>query len=208
MKAFKMDTRAESMVKHQLKARGIKDQRVIDAMQKIPREAFIDESLAPYAYEDTPLSIGQGQTISQPYMVALMTEALKLKETDVVYEIGTGSGYQTALLATLSKHVHTIERIESLSAHAKKTLRSLGLNNITYHVSDGNLQLNRMFDKIIVTAAAKKLPASLMHQLNDGGIIVIPIGGWFQTLYQIEKRGDKLHKKALCDVRFVPLLNA
>ena len=206
MDDFRFDVRCETMIKRQLKARGITDTRVLKAMRNIPREHFIDDALKQYAYEDTPLTIGEGQTISQPYIVALMSEALALKSSDIVYEIGTGSGYQTAILAEIVDHVHTIERLESLSLNAQKTLHQLGYKNITFHVHQGSLDINKQFDKIIVTAAARKLPESLQAQLKEGGIIVIPIGGWFQTLYRIKKQGNKLTKEALCDVRFVPLI--
>lgn len=201
----------ERMVETQIKARGIKDERVLKAMLKVPRHLFVDEALRDQAYGDFPLPIGEGQTISQPYIVALMTEALELKGNERVLEIGTGSGYQTAILAELALWVYTIERFPMLLERAKKVLKELGYKNISFKLDDGTLGWKEAapFDAIIVTAASPDIPPPLVEQLAEGGRIVIPIGDEFsQTLIKGVKKGGKLHTKALEPVRFVKLVGA
>jgi protein-L-isoaspartate(D-aspartate) O-methyltransferase len=201
----------ERMVETQIKARGIKDERVLKAMLKVPRHLFVDEALRDQAYGDFPLPIGEGQTISQPYIVALMTEALELKGNERVLEIGTGSGYQTAILAELVLWVYTIERFPTLLERAKKALKELGYKNISFKLDDGTLGWKEAspFDAIIVTAASPDIPPPLVEQLTEGGRIVIPVGDEFsQTLIKGVKRGGKLHTKALEPVRFVKLVGA
>ena len=201
----------ERMVETQIKARGIKDERVLKAMLKVPRHLFVDEALRDQAYGDFPLPIGEGQTISQPYIVALMTEALELKGNERVLEIGTGSGYQTAILAELALWVYTIERFQALLERAKKVLKELGYKNISFKLDDGTLGWKEAapFDAIIVTAASPDIPLPLVEQLAEGGRMVIPIGDEFsQTLIKGVKKGGKLHTKALEPVRFVKLVGA
>ena len=200
----------ERMVEKQIKARGIKDERVIKAMLKIPRHLFVDESLVEQAYGDYPLPIGEGQTISQPYIVALMTEALELKGNERVLEIGTGSGYQTAILAELALWVYTIEKIPTLLQKAKKVLiEILGYKNISFKLGDGTLGWKEAspFDRIIVTAASPSIPDPLIEQLKEGGKIVIPIGDEYsQTLVKATKIKNKLQIESLGEVRFVKLI--
>ena len=201
----------ERMVETQIKARGIKDERVLKAMLKVPRHLFVDEALRDQAYGDFPLPIGEGQTISQPYIVALMTEALELKGNERVLEVGTGSGYQTAILAELALWVYTIERFPTLLERAKKVLTELGYKNISFKLDDGTLGWKEVapFDAIIVTAASPDIPPPLVEQLSEGGRIVIPVGDEFsQTLIKGVKKGGKLHTKALEPVRFVKLVGA
>jgi protein-L-isoaspartate(D-aspartate) O-methyltransferase len=201
----------ERMVETQIKARGLKDERVLKAMLKVPRHLFVDEALRDQAYGDFPLPIGEGQTISQPYIVALMTEALELKGNERVLEIGTGSGYQTAILAELALWVYTIERFQALLERAKKVLKELGYKNISFKLDDGTLGWKEAapFDAIIVTAASPDIPPPLVEQLAEGGRMVIPVGDEFsQTLIKGVKRGGKLHTKALEPVRFVKLVGA
>lgn len=201
----------ERMVETQIKARGIKDERVIQAMFKVPRHLFVPPSLRDQAYGDFPLPIGEGQTISQPYIVALMTEALELKGNERVLEIGTGSGYQTAILAELALWVYTIERYATLQEKAKAILFELGYKNISFKVGDGTLGWKEVapFEAIIVTAAAPEIPPPLIEQLAEGGRIVIPVGDEFsQMLIKGVKKGGKLHTKTLEPVRFVKLIGA
>lgn len=199
----------ERMVENQIKARGITDERVLQVMRKVPRHLFIDPALRDQAYGDYPLPIGEGQTISQPYIVALMTEALELKGHERVLEIGTGSGYQTAILAELALWVYTIERYAFLQERAKKILFELGYRNISFKIGDGTLgwQEASPFDAIIVTAGAPQIPPPLIEQLAEGGRIVIPVGDEFsQILVKGVKRGGVLHTKNLEPVRFVKLI--
>ena len=198
------------MVKEQIIARGVEDKRVIKAMLDIPRHLFVPKEVEKEAYEDYPLPIGFNQTISQPYMVAVMTEYLELKEEDVVLEIGTGSGYQTAILAYLVKKVYTVEREEKLLERAKKILEKLGFDNIRYKCGDGSKGWMDYapYEKIIVTAAAPKIPEPLIEQLKNNGIIVIPVGSrWIQELVvakKDEKGSLKIEEKFEC--AFVPLI--
>jgi len=200
----------ERMVRDQIEARGIKDKRLLNVMRKIPRHLFVDEALREQAYNDYPLPIGEGQTISQPYIVALMTEALELKGQEKVLEIGTGCGYQTAILAELAQSVFTIERVPTLMQRAKAILDSLGYFNVAYKTGNGTLGWPEVapFQGIIVTAAAPEIPQPYVEQLEPGGKMVIPLGDKFsQVLYKIIKLPDgRIKKQYLCGCRFVPLV--
>ena len=201
----------EKMVETQIKARGVKDTRVLEAMLKVPRHLFVEEALRDQAYGDFPLPIGEGQTISQPYIVAIMTEALELKGSERVLEVGTGSGYQTAILAELALWIYTIEKYSSLLERAKNILIKLGYKNISFKLGDGSLGWKEVapFDAIIVTAAAPKIPQPLIDQLLEGGRIVIPVGDEYsQVLVKGIKRDGKLHTQTLEPVRFVKLVGA
>jgi len=199
----------EWMVKTQLESRGIKDKRVLDAFRKVKRHLFVPKSYRREAYGDYPLPIGEGQTISQPYMVAVMTELLKLKGDERVLEIGTGSGYQAAILSLLAKEVYTIEIIPSLAKSAEKRLKELGYDNVWVKCGDGYLGWPEKapFDGIIITCAAPRLPNPLKEQLAEGGRIVAPIGeeGEMQTLTVFEKRDGKLIKREEGGCFFVPM---
>ncbi len=203
-------TRArKTMVESQLIPRGIRDERVISAMLKVPRHLFVDEALMAQAYSDYPLPIGEGQTISQPFMVAFMTEALGLRGTERVLEIGTGSGYQTAVVAELSGRVYSIERIPSIADRARKTLDSLGYPNIVIKIGDGTLgwEEESPFDAILVTAGAPQVPHTYMEQLAEGGRLVIPVGGEFvQELMRITKKKGRIERESLGGCRFVKLV--
>jgi len=198
------------MVESQIVARGISDRRLIDTMLKVPRHIFVEEAMASQAYNDTPLPIGEKQTISQPYMVALMTELLQLKGTDRVLEIGTGSGYQTAILAQLADRVYTIERIRPLALKARKALDSLGLLNINLRIEDGTCgwESEAPFDAIMVTAGAPDVPGHLIDQLNIGGRLVIPVGNqWEQVLVRVIKGADGTFiREESTNCRFVKLI--
>lgn len=197
------------MVKTQLESRGIKDKRVLDAFRKVKRHLFVPKSYRKEAYGDYPLPIGEGQTISQPYMVAVMTELLKLKGDERVLEIGTGSGYQAAILSILAKEVYTIEIIPSLAESAKERLKKLGYNNVWVKCGDGYLGWPEKapFDGIIITCAPPRLPKPLKEQLAEGGRIVAPIGeeGEMQVLTVFEKKNGKLIKKEEGGCFFVPM---
>lgn len=208
--AFDFSAKKEEMIKEQIIARGIKDPKVISAMKKVDRHLFVPRHLRDYVYEDGPLAIGYGQTISQPYIVAFMTEALELKPADVVLEIGTGSGYQAAILAEIVKQVYTIEILKPLADGARERLRDLGYKNIEVKYGDGYLGWPQYapFDKIIVTAAPDEIPLELVRQLKVGGRMVVPIGSFFQELYLITKTEDGFTKKALLPVRFVPMVTS
>ncbi len=197
------------MVADQIRARGIRDERLLAAMEEIPRHRFVPASLASRSYEDCPLPIGEGQTISQPYIVAEMTEALRLSGTEKVLEIGTGSGYQTAILSRLAREVITVERIASLLNGAGKILPELDLGNVRLLVGDGTMGVpeEAPFDRVIVTAASPDVPAPLFEQLAEGGIMVIPVGArWEQDLLRVRKKGGKPRKDLLGACRFVPLI--
>ncbi len=197
------------MVDLQLIPRGIKDSRVIDAMRKVPRHLFMPESVQGDAYSDMALPIGDGQTISQPYMVAVMTELLELKGDETVLEIGTGSGYQAAILAELGKEIYTIERIPTLADRAMKVLASLGYDNVHVIVGDGTKghPEKAPFDRIIITAAAPGIPSALKDQLKEGGIIVAPVGERFsQILVKGKKQQDVLIEEYNTACVFVPLI--
>jgi len=198
----------QRMVTEQLKARGISDDRVLNAMNKVPREEFVPPDSRAGSYEDGPLPIGYGQTISQPYIVAFMTEQLRLKPSDRVLEIGTGSGYQAAILAELMSEVYSIEIVEPLAKNAEATLQRLGYENVHVKIGDGYKGWPEAapFDAIIVTCAPDKLPQPLVDQLKDDGRMVIPVGDRFaQELYLLEKKNGQLKQSATLPVRFVPM---
>jgi protein-L-isoaspartate(D-aspartate) O-methyltransferase len=199
----------QRMVEQQLKPRGIKEERVLAAMAKVPREEFVPADARPSAYEDGPLPIGYDQTISQPYVVAFMTEQLRPKRSDRVLEIGSGSGYQAAILGELVAEVYTIEIVEPLAKSAEATLQRLGYNNVHIKVGDGykGWPEEAPFDAIIVTCAPEKVPQPLVDQLKDGGRMVIPVGERFaQQLYLLEKKNGQLKESITLPVRFVPML--
>ena len=197
------------MVEEQLRGRGIRDERVLEAMARVPRHEFVPAEHRDEAYEDHPIGIGAGQTISQPFVVAAMLEALSLRPEDVVLEVGAGSGYETALLAELARTVHGVERIASLAENARATLERLGYRNVSIVQGDGSQGLPDAapFDAIVVAAAAPRVPPSLLDQLRDGGRLVIPVGsGIAQELQLVRKSGDALTTRHLDGVRFVPLI--
>ncbi len=199
----------ERMVETQIAARGIRDERVLEVMRKVPRHLFVEEALRDQAYADHPLPIGEGQTISQPYIVALMTEALELKGDERVLEVGTGSGYQTAILAELARWVYTIERFARLLERARRVLRELGYANVSFKLGDGTLGWpeEAPFDAIMVTAAGPKVPEPLLEQLAEGGRLVMPIGDeWSQHLVKVVKKGGRFYRTVLEPVRFVKLV--
>ena len=201
----------QRMVDQQLKSRGIKDERVLAAMAKVPREEFIPVEARVDAYQDGPLPIGYDQTISQPYIVAFMTEQLRPKPSDRVLEIGSGSGYQAAILAELVADLYTIEIVEPLAKTAEATLQRLGCKNVHIKIGDGykGWPEEAPFDAIIVTCAPEKVPQPLVDQLTDGGRMVIPVGERFaQQLYLLEKRDGQLKESATLPVRFVPMLRS
>lgn len=197
------------MVQYQLVSRGIHDERVIKAMSEVPRHLFMPELYRHAAYEDCPLPIGEGQTISQPYMVAIMTQCLELKGKERVLEIGTGSGYQAAILSRLASHVYTIERHAVLAARAKIILKQMGYDNISVITGDGSLGLPEKapFHGIIVTAYAPHVPVSLIDQLEIGGRLVIPIGNPYnQILHQMVKLEEGVRDSDILECAFVPLI--
>jgi len=197
----------EQMVVEQLMSRDIKDERVLAAMRKVPRHAFIPDNYLDMAYNDTPLPIGSDQTISQPYIVAYMTEQICPTRQDTVLEIGTGSGYQAAVLAELSSLVCTIEIVPELGEQAQKILQELGYQNIKVKIGDGYYGWPEFapFDAIILTAAPKQIPATLLQQLKSGGRLIAPIGDEYQELVLITRKGDEYKQKRLIPVRFVPM---
>ncbi|MBN1836905.1 MAG: protein-L-isoaspartate(D-aspartate) O-methyltransferase [Spirochaetales bacterium] len=201
---------ARRMVQAQIRARGIRDERVLDVMSRLPRESFVSGAVAADAYGDFPLSIGYGQTISQPYMVALMTQELALSGDERVLEVGTGSGYQTAILAELALEVYTIELVGPLLRRARRTLDRLGCANVHFKVGDGSRGWPEAapFDRIIVAAAASSVPHALTEQLADNGIMVIPVGDSrsFQTLMILTRSGRHIESREGIGCRFVPLI--
>ena len=202
-------TARNRMVENQLISRGIKDPRVLDAMRKVPRHRFVEEALFSQAYNDHPLPIGEKQTISQPYMVALMTEALELQGGERVLEIGTGSGYQTAILAELAEKIYSIERIRTLSVKAQRILDDLGYFNVVLKVGDGTMGLKEEepFDGIMVTAGSPDVPQPLVDQLAMGGRLVVPVGDRYtQSLIKIVRAKEGITKTDLGGCRFVNLL--
>lgn len=202
-------TLRENMVRDQLMPRGIKDGLVLSAFRKVERHLFVPEEFLENAYGDHPLPIGAGQTISQPFIVALMTESLELKGAEKVLEIGTGSGYQTAILAELAKKVYSIERIPPLAEKAKTLLTGLGYKNIEVDVKDGSLGWpeHAPYDAIMVTASCPGKPTALLAQLSDGGRLVAPIGAAFgQILTLFTKKKDSVFERELCGCMFVPLI--
>jgi protein-L-isoaspartate(D-aspartate) O-methyltransferase len=203
------DRKRADMVQHQLELRGIQDKRVLEVMSRIPRHLFVPYRLRDRAYCDTPLHIGEGQTISQPYMVALMTEMLALTGAENVLEVGTGSGYQTAILAELARFVHSIERVTSLAESARQRLAVLGYTNVQIHIGDGSLGLESQapFEAILVTAGAPEVPPSLCMQLAEGGKLIVPVGSQtLQRLYLVEKKRGRLSTKESTGCVFVPLI--
>ena len=197
------------MVEEQLVERGVKNLSVLEAMSRVPRHLFAQDSLQHRAYGDTPLPIGENQTISQPYIVGAMTEALALKGEERVLEIGTGSGYQTAIIAELCRQVFTIERLNNLSRKAQNILESLNYMNIVFKMFDGTYGWpdQAPFDAILITASAPEIPDSLVNQLGDGGRLVAPIGGADkQKLVVLTKKGDRVSRRDLVNCKFVPLI--
>ena len=197
------------MVQEQLAARGIKDERVLAAMTKVPRHRFVEEGLWSQAYGDFPLPIGEGQTISQPYIVALMTQALQLQPGDKVLEVGTGSGYQVAVVAEMAHRVFSVERISTIAARARRILDELGYSNVLIKIADGTVGWpeEAPFDAIIVTAGAPDVPEPLLAQLAEGGRMVIPVGDMYsQELVKIVKTDEGYKKEDLGGCRFVKLV--
>lgn len=199
----------EQMVETQIVRRGVRDVRVLEAMREVPRHLFVAPEYRYLAYSDGPLPIGHGQTISQPYIVALMSELLQLKGDEKVLEVGTGSGYQAAVLSYLAREVHTIERYANLARYAAVILKELGLDNVHVHTGDGSKGLpeHAPFDAIIVTAAAPNIPRPLLDQLKDGGRLVIPVGGrGGQVLERWVRQGERYDYESIIPVAFVPLV--
>lgn len=199
----------EHMVEVQIRARGVKNDRVLAALRKVPRHLFVPLELQPFAYGDEPLPIGEGQTISQPYIVAYMTAALELKGGEKVLEVGTGSGYQSAVLAEIVPVVFTVELIGGLSGKAQALLQKLGYTNIHFRIGDGTSgwEENAPFEAIVVTAAAEAVPKRLQEQLAPTGRMIIPVGVGFQELVLISRERKGFRKKKLLPVRFVPLVS-
>ncbi|SDH40347.1 protein-L-isoaspartate(D-aspartate) O-methyltransferase [Vibrio xiamenensis] len=191
-----------------LQANGISDQAVLDAIYRVPRERFVSQAMLHQAYDNNALPIGQGQTISQPYIVAKMTQCLELHRNSKVLEVGTGSGYQTAVLAQLVEHVYSIERIKALQWDAKRRLKQLDIYNVSTKHGDGwnGWPARGPFDAIIVTAAPKVVPQSLLEQLSEGGVMVIPVGDTEQQLLKITRKGEEFISQSIEMVRFVPLI--
>ncbi|HET7694426.1 MAG TPA: protein-L-isoaspartate(D-aspartate) O-methyltransferase [Vicinamibacterales bacterium] len=202
-----MDPRSR-MVAEQIRARGVRDERVLDAMMRVPREQFVPPALQPAAYEDHPLEIGHGQTISQPYIVAYMTEALRLEPSHRVLEIGAGCGYQTAVLAELVREVFSVELLPDLADRARSTLAALGYTNVQLRTGDGyeGWPEHAPYDRILAAAAPVSVPPALLEQLVDGGIIALPIGTAYQELRVLQTRGASLETLATLPVRFVPMI--
>ncbi|KQC05422.1 MAG: protein-L-isoaspartate O-methyltransferase [Methanoculleus sp. SDB] len=199
----------ERMVRDQIEGRGISDRRVLAAMRAIPRHVFVPEEVCASAYEDRPLPIGEGQTISQPYIVALMTELLDVGPEDRVLEIGAGSGYQAAILGRIASHVISVERLPAIARGAREHLAALGIDNVEVVVGDGTAgwPAEAPYDAIIVTAAAPDIPRPLLDQLRDGGRLVAPVGDRaIQTLVRLEKAGGELSTRSCGGVCFVPLI--
>ncbi len=193
------------MIEEQIRGRGLDEPRVIEAMRAVPRHRFIPDAYRSHAYEDCAVSLDLGQTVSQPYIVGLMTRLLDVRESDRILEIGTGSGYQTAILARLARSVFTVERLSVLGQRARETLESLGYDDIHYRIGDGyeGWTEHAPFDKIMVTAAPGELPDTLFRQLKDGGKMVIPIG---EELYTVTRSGEEPVKVHHGGVRFVPMV--
>jgi len=209
MKEDKFREKRIKMVDLQIRAKGVRSSKVLEIMEKVPRHCFIPENTQAHAYADEPLPIGKGQTISQPYIVAYMTDALNLDGNEKILEIGTGSGYQTAILAEIGREIFTVEVVKLLAARAKKVLSELSYNNIQFKLGDGNegWEEHALYDAILVTAAPPKIPEKLIEQLKIGGRMILPVGVTFQELVYIEKLEKKIRKKKLLPVRFVPLIS-
>jgi protein-L-isoaspartate(D-aspartate) O-methyltransferase len=196
------------MIEHQIRGRGIRNEKVLRAMMQIPREKYVPENYKKYSYSDNPIPIGYGQTISQPYIVAYMTSILNPDKNQKILEIGTGSGYQAAILSLLYKEVYSVEIIKALGEKAKKIFKEQDLNNITVKIGDGyeGWKEYAPFDAIIVTCAPENVPQLLVDQLAEGGKMVIPVGGTYnQVLYLLEKRDNKIRTTATLSVSFVPM---
>jgi protein-L-isoaspartate(D-aspartate) O-methyltransferase len=199
----------DRMVETQLAGRDIRDPRVLDAMRAVPRHLFVPPDVVDHAYEDHPVPIGFGQTISQPYIVAWMVERLRLSPNNRVLEVGAGCGYQTAILARLAREVFAVEIIDALTTRARATLDALGVTNVQLATRDGSFGWpeHAPFDAVVVAAAAREVPPALVEQLADRGRLIIPVGGEeFQTLRLMERRGPDVTDEELVDVRFVPLV--
>ena len=203
-----MSEQRNEMVREQIERRGIRDPRVLQALRDVKRHLFVPEESRPDAYGDYPLAIGEGQTISQPYIVALMTETIEPKPTDRVLEIGTGSGYQAAVLSRVVREVYSIEIVDVLGTAAAARLKQLGYTNIHVRIGDGykGWPEKAPFDAIVVTAAPPELPQALVDQLAEGGRMVVPVGTSYQELLLIEKAGGKVSKHVITTVRFVPMV--
>ncbi len=204
-----MTDQRERMVDRQIERRGIENPRVLQALRDVKRHLFVEPEDVTSAYEDHPLPIGHGQTISQPYIVALMTEVIDPQPADRVLEIGTGSGYQAAVLSRLVEHVFTIEIVEALGEAAQARLKNLGYHNVSVKVGDGykGWPEHAPFDKIVVTAAPPEVPQALVDQLAPGGCMVVPVGSTFQELLLVEKsKGGEISKRVITGVRFVPMV--
>jgi protein-L-isoaspartate(D-aspartate) O-methyltransferase len=199
----------QQMVREQIESRGVKDGRVLEALRKVQRHLFVPAPWQNSAYDDRPLPIGHGQTISQPYIVAYMTEAVKINPGDRVLEIGTGSGYQAAVLGELAQEVYSIEIVKPLAESARLLLEKMGYKNIKVRWGDGyqGWKEQAPFDAIIVTAAPSEIPGELVKQLKTGGRMVVPMGGFFQELYLITKTESGIKKETLLPVRFVPMIH-
>jgi protein-L-isoaspartate(D-aspartate) O-methyltransferase len=199
----------KEMVDSQMRKRDITDERVLEVMEQVPRQEFVPEELQEYAFIDRPLPIGYGQTISQPYIVAVMTQLLEVKEDDRVLEVGTGSGYQAAIMGELAKEVYTVEIIEPLASRATELLERLGYTNIHVRHADGyyGWEEHAPYNVIVVTCAPDHIPQPLLEQLADGGRLAIPVGppGAYQSLWKIERKGDEIISRRMMGVQFVPL---
>jgi protein-L-isoaspartate(D-aspartate) O-methyltransferase len=197
----------EAMVAEQIAARGVRDEKTLAAMRKVPRHLFVPREVQRDAYADSPLPIGHGQTISQPYIVAYMTEALRLRGGETVLEVGTGSGYQAAVLAEIAAQVYTIEIVTPLAESARETLRRLGYDRVSVRAGDGyaGWPEKAPFDAIMVTAAAPRVPEPLKAQLKDGGRLILPVGDDVQELLVVTRRGEKFEESRVLGVRFVPM---
>jgi protein-L-isoaspartate(D-aspartate) O-methyltransferase len=206
--ADQFEQQRADMVRRQIEARGVRSPKVLEVMRRVPRHEFVPRELAAHAYDDRPLSIGHGQTISQPFIVAYMTEALEPRAEDVVLEIGTGSGYQAAVLSHLVREVLTIEILEPLADQARATLQRLGYRNVQVRAGDGyaGWPERAPFSKIIVTAAPPELPQTLVDQLAVGGVMVVPVGNVFQELMVVRKTERGIRRQSVMPVRFVPMV--
>ena len=198
----------EAMVREQIEARGVRDTRVLEALRRVPRERFVPPGSESVAYQDSPLTIGHGQTISQPYIVAVMSEAAAIEQDDVVLEIGTGSAYQAAVLGELARDVYTIEVVPALAAQAAALLQALGYTNVHPRLGDGyaGWPEHAPYDAIVVTAAPPTVPEALKQQLKVGGRLVVPVGTGDQELLVIERTGTGFTERRLMPVRFVPMV--
>jgi len=196
------------MIANQLRARDVRDQRVLDAIGRVERHLFLPEDARSDAYDDHPVPIGHGQTISQPYIVGFMTQALDLAPGHRVLEIGTGSGYQTAVLAELAREVFTIEVVPELADKARATLSDLGYANVQFRVGDGydGWPEQAPFDRMLGAAAPREIPPALVEQLTDDGVLVLPVGDWHQEIKVIQKRGARVESRDVLPVRFVPMI--